>query len=102
MNGELLRLQFSALNRHYGSRSRPVKASEHWRYGAFLYCLRRVQTAAQLDSLIEVVNADPDLPMARAMRKEVLSHPMATEDLKRPNNALQPIARSRAPAERKR
>lgn len=77
MSGELVRLQFSSLRRRYGTRSRPVRASEHWRYGAFVYCMRRIQDDAGLKRLMSAAQADPDKPMRRAMMKEILAHPLA-------------------------
>lgn len=69
-----MHLQFSSLRRRYGTRSRPVKSPEHWRYGAFLYCLRRVNNEADLNSLMLAVQSDPDRPMAKAMMREISAH----------------------------
>jgi hypothetical protein len=74
MTGELMRLQFSSLRRRYGTRSRPVRSSEHWRYGAFLYCLRKVKDEAELKRLMLAARDDPDGPMAKAMMSEMAAH----------------------------
>jgi hypothetical protein len=79
MAGELMRLQFSSLRRRYGTRSRPVNSPEHWRYGAFLYCLRRVKDEAGLKCLMLLAQNDPDRPMAKAMMKEISAHHLYSE-----------------------
>jgi hypothetical protein len=79
MTGELMRLQFSSLRRRYGTRSRPVNSPEHWRYGAFLYCLRRAKDEADLKCLMLAAQIDPDRPMAKAMMKEIVAHPLYSQ-----------------------
>ena len=77
--GELLELQYSALRRKVGSRSRPLAASEHWRYGAFVWWLQRVDVQERLLLLLDAAAADPDEPMGSSVAKEIAAHPSSSE-----------------------
>jgi len=95
-----MRLQFSSLSRHYGTRSRSVNGSEHWRYGAFVHRIRNIKHPAELERLMVVAQDDPDESMAKAMIKEVVSHPLAPANLASSNNALKGRRAKRAPLTR--
>jgi hypothetical protein len=77
--GELLELQFRALRRKVGCRSRPLAASEHWRYGAFAWWLGRIEAPERLLLLLGAAAVDPDEPMGRAVAKEIAAHPLSSE-----------------------
>lgn len=77
MTGEVLQGQLSSLQKQFGSRSRPIRASEHWRYGAFRFILDRTNSEATLVSLLAVAHADPDELLGQAMLKDIRKHPLA-------------------------
>jgi hypothetical protein len=77
LSGEVLQMQFVPLRRDFGTRSRPIRASEHWRYGAFTYILKRAKDKAVLVNLLSVAHADPDLHLGNAMIADIKKHPLA-------------------------
>ena len=83
LDGELLEIQLRELQKIIGYRSRPLRSTEHWRYGAFVWWLRRVQNTEQLMALLRVAAIDPDEPMGQSVIKEISLHPMANDDVKR-------------------
>jgi hypothetical protein len=88
LSGEVLRMQYASLCRHFGNRSRPVRASEHWRHGAFQFILRGAKDEATLVKLLAVAYADPDKPMGGAMVKDILKHPLSGADTESSNKLL--------------
>src|SRR5947209_1942912 len=60
---ELVALQAPQVAREYGL-SAPTGGTEHWRFGAFRFWLRRKLTLTELESLLEAAVTDPDPPMA--------------------------------------
>ena len=89
MPPELLRQQLSSLQRHFGTRSRPVNASEHWRYGAFHFVLRSAKSEETLVKLLSVAYADADKSMGRAMVKDIQKHPLAGAGVRSSNNSFE-------------
>jgi hypothetical protein len=95
MSAELSRQQLSSLRRHFGNRSRPVNGSEHWRYGAFHFILRRVTNEEALVKLLSVAYADPEL--GEEMVKDIQKHPLAGAAVESSNNSLKrDVAKPRA------
>lgn len=83
LDGELLEIQLRELQKIIGYRSRSLRSTEHWRYGAFVWWLRRVQNTEQLMARLRVAAIDPDEPMGQSVIKEISLHPMANDDVKR-------------------
>jgi hypothetical protein len=97
MSAEIARQQLSSLRRHFGTRSRPVNASEHWRYGAFHFVLRRAKNEETLIKLLSVAYADPDKLMGGEMVKDIQKHPLAGAGVENSNNSLKSdVAKPRA------
>jgi hypothetical protein len=83
MSPELAKRQLSSLQRHYGTRSRPVLGSEHWRYGAFQFILRRAANEATLVRMLLVARQDPDVALGEAMLTDISKHPLAGLEVER-------------------
>jgi hypothetical protein len=97
LTGELLRLQYRSLRKHYGNRSRPVRAPEHWRSGAFNYVLKRAKDEDTLVKLLVAAYADPDTLMGRAFVKDIRKHSLASTAVESSNNSLKSdVAKPRA------
>jgi len=88
MPTELVRQQLSSLRRHFGTRSRPVNGSEHWRYGAFRFLLKRAKDERNLVAMLSVAYADPDESLGEQMVKDIHQHPLASSELKSSNHRL--------------
>lgn len=83
LSGELLEFQSCYLRKKVGHRSRPLPSAEHWRYAAFIWCLRRVQNLEQLMVLLRVAAEERDEPMGASVVKKIALHPMASDEVKR-------------------
>jgi hypothetical protein len=77
---ELFDLQVGELLREYGG-SKPDGGTEHWRYGAFLYWLKKDLDFKTLDALFDAAFKDPDPSMAGNVIKELVTHTLCTESL---------------------
>lgn len=86
---EILRQQLSGLRRRFGTRSRPVPGSEHWRYGAFRRLLASAQDDSALASLLALGYGDSDAALGETMIKDITEHPMAGPHVERSNKAFQ-------------
>ena len=53
-------------------------ASEHARFGVFMYWLNKDIDSKTLSSLFKVALLDPDEPMAGSLIKEILAHELST------------------------
>jgi hypothetical protein len=74
--------QAAEFEREYGYRV-PQGGTEHWRYGAFLFWLRRNTDSKMLAHLLAAAIADPDPPMAGNVIKTIIAHPSSTEQMLR-------------------
>jgi hypothetical protein len=99
MSGVLQRQQLSSLRRHFGTRSRPIRGSEHWRYGAFWHVLRNATDEAVLVKLLSVAYADPETLMGEEMVKDIQRHQLAGSEVQSSNQLLKArrAERPRAP-----
>jgi hypothetical protein len=89
MRPEIAKAQLCGLRRHFGTRSRPVPSSEHWRYGAFRWLLASAQDDSALAAMLAVGYADSDPALGETMIKDIIEHPLAGSQVERANNALQ-------------
>jgi hypothetical protein len=98
MSPELARQQLSSLRRHFGTRSRPVRGSEHWRYGAFQFILREVKDELTLAAMLPLAYEDRDAALSDAMINDIRKHPLAGSEVERSNKRLQATrSKQRAP-----
>jgi hypothetical protein len=72
LTGPFFEAQAGEFEREYGIRS-PEGGTEHWRYGAFLYWLRRRPASDTLPALVEAALQDPDRPMAGNVLLELVA-----------------------------
>jgi hypothetical protein len=77
LTDELFNLQAPEYQKEYGSRV-PDGGTEHWRYGAFNFILKRGPDQKTLELLLDAAIADPDMPMAGAAIRDVIAHPLST------------------------
>lgn len=66
--------------KEYGDAS-PNGGTEHWRFGAFVYLLRSELSASEIGWLIDAAIDDPDRPMAGGVIEELISRPVASEQM---------------------
>lgn len=59
----------------------PNGGTEHWRFGAFVYLLRKKLSANEIGWLIEAAIDDPDRPMAGGVVEELISREVASEQM---------------------
>lgn len=59
----------------------PRGGTEHWRFGAFVYLLRKSLSTTELEWLIDAAIADPDKPMAGGVVEELLARSLASETM---------------------
>lgn len=74
---DLFHLQAPEFEKVHGSRV-PDGGTEHWRYGAFNFILKRGPDRKTLELLLEAALIDPDLPMAGAVIRDIIAHPLST------------------------
>jgi hypothetical protein len=89
---ELFNLQAPEFEKEYGSRI-PDGGTEHWRYGAFNFILKRGPDQQTLELLLDAALIDPDMPMAGAAIRDIISHPLSTRAML--DRALAVVAKSR-------
>lgn len=59
----------------------PNGGTEHWRFGAFVYLLRRELSASEIGWLLNAAIDDPDRPMAGGVIEELISRSVASEQM---------------------
>jgi hypothetical protein len=59
----------------------PKGGTEHWRFGAFVYLLRRELSASEIGWLIDAAIDDPDRPMAGGVIEALISRSVASEQM---------------------
>lgn len=77
---ELFSIQAPEFQREYGGRV-PSGGTEHWRYGAFHFWLKRNIDVAVLERLLDAATVDPDQPMAGAAIRYIVAHPSSDRSI---------------------
>lgn len=92
LTDELFEFQISEFEKEYGDKA-PSGGEEHWRYGAFHYWLRPNIDSKLLSVLLEVAEADSDLPMAGSMIRDIVKHPACNLEIL--NQAVAIVSKSK-------
>ena len=77
MKPEIARHQLAALRRHFGTRSRPVPGSEHWRYGAFRRLLSSASNDSDLAGMLPLAHEEKDWGLRETMINDITRHRFA-------------------------